>query len=128
VSPTTRDCGAGDFVANVFASERAFESAIFDSLDPQFPPASAEPTIFLAPDWLNCLRAEMSQQRSFRPVRNEALSQAQRNAAPPCGFQLVSKGVEFRASFPLTRMASVNLMTRGGRHDLVHSPLQPRRA
>jgi len=82
--------GAGDFVANVFASE-GFESADFDSLDPQFSSERGTNHIFGA-GLVELLAREMS--RELQAVRNEALSQARATGAT-MRLQLVSKGVEF---------------------------------
>lgn len=82
--------GAGDFVANVFASE-GFESADFDSLDPQFSSERGTNHLFGA-GLVELLAREMSLE--LQAVRNAALSQARATgAAVRLGLQ--AKGVDF---------------------------------
>ena len=82
--------GAGDFVANVFASE-GFESADFDSLDPQFSSERGTNHIFGA-GLIELLAREMSLELQTR--RNEALSRA-RATGEAVRLSLSAKGIEF---------------------------------
>ena len=82
--------GAGDFVTNVFASE-GFESADFDSLDPQFSSERGTNHIFGA-GLVELLAREMSHE--LQAIRDKALSQA-RTGDATVRFQLETKGVEF---------------------------------
>ncbi|MGJ8572638.1 MAG: di-heme oxidoredictase family protein [Hoeflea sp.] len=82
--------GAGDFVANVFASE-GFESADFDSLDPQFSSERGTNHLFGA-GLVELLAREMSLE--LQAVRNEALSQA-RATGEPVRLGLRAKDVDF---------------------------------
>jgi len=82
--------GAGDFVTNVFASE-GFESADFDSLDPQFSSERGTNHIFGA-GLIELLAREMSLE--LQMVRSQALSQA-RATGSAVRLPLEAKGVEF---------------------------------
>ena len=86
--PTTG--GAGDFVANVFASE-GFESADFDSLDPQFSSERGTNHLFGA-GLIELLAREISFE--LQSIRSDALSKARANGAA-VRLQLESKGVDF---------------------------------
>ena len=82
--------GAGDFVANVFASE-GFESADFDSLDPQFSSERGTNHLFGA-GLVELLAREMSLELQSR--RNEALSKA-RDTGKTVRLSLTAKGIDF---------------------------------
>ncbi|MFH1517478.1 MAG: di-heme oxidoredictase family protein, partial [Pseudomonadota bacterium] len=82
--------GAGDFVANVFASE-GFESADFDSLDPQFSSERGTNHLFGA-GLVELLAREMSLE--LQSVRGQALSQA-RATGSAVRLPLEAKGVDF---------------------------------
>ena len=82
--------GAGDFVANVFASE-GFESADFDSLDPQFSSERGTNHLFGA-GLVELLAREMSLE--LQAVRNDALSQA-RATGEVVRLGLQAKNVDF---------------------------------
>ncbi|KJS07878.1 MAG: hypothetical protein VR78_19085 [Hoeflea sp. BRH_c9] len=82
--------GAGDFVTNVFTSE-GFESADFDSLDPQFSNERGSNHLFGA-GLVEMLAREMSLE--LQAIRSDALSQA-RAANAKVRLPLESKGVEF---------------------------------
>ncbi|KGF68256.1 hypothetical protein LL06_17605 [Hoeflea sp. BAL378] len=82
--------GAGDFVANVFASE-GFESADFDSLDPQFSSERGTNHLFGA-GLVELLAREMSHE--LQSIRTETLRQARTEGAP-VRRKLETKGVEF---------------------------------
>ena len=82
--------GAGDFVANVFASE-GFESADFDSLDPQFSSERGTNHLF-GSGLVELLAREMSYE--LQSIRDEALSQA-RAGGTDVRLPLETKGVEF---------------------------------
>lgn len=82
--------GAGDFVTNVFASE-GFESADFDSLDPQFSSERGTNHIFGA-GLIELLAREMSLE--LQSVRSEALSKA-RATGIAVRLPLNAKGVDF---------------------------------
>jgi len=82
--------GAGDFVANVFASE-GFESADFDSLDPQFSSERGTNHIFGA-GLIELLAREMSLELQSR--RNEALAKA-RASGEAVRLSLSAKGIDF---------------------------------
>ncbi|WP_417423845.1 di-heme oxidoredictase family protein [Hoeflea sp.] len=82
--------GAGDFVANVFVSE-GFESADFDSLDPQFSNERGTNHVF-GSGLLELLAREMS--RDLQAIRNTALSQA-RADGKTVRLSLETKGVAF---------------------------------
>lgn len=82
--------GAGDFVANVFVSE-GFESADFDSLDPQFSNERGTNHVF-GSGLLELLAQEMS--RDLQAIRNTALSQA-RADGKTVRLPLETKGVAF---------------------------------
>jgi len=82
--------GAGDFVTNVFASE-GFESADFDSLDPQFSSERGTNHLFGA-GLVELLAREMSLE--LQSVRNEALSKA-RATGSAVRLRLEAKGVDF---------------------------------
>ncbi|MCC0034472.1 MAG: hypothetical protein H6887_04270 [Hoeflea sp.] len=82
--------GAGDFVANVFASE-GFESADFDSLDPQFSSERGTNHLFGA-GLVELLAREMSLE--LQSVRSRALSEA-RATGSAVRLPLEAKGVDF---------------------------------
>jgi len=82
--------GAGDFVANVFASE-GFESADFDSLDPQFSSERGTNHLF-GSGLVELLAREMSYE--LQSIRDAALSQARKDGAD-VRLRLKTKGVEF---------------------------------
>jgi hypothetical protein len=82
--------GAGDFVTNVFVSE-GFESADFDSLDPQFSNERGTNHMF-GSGLLELLAREMT--ADLQAGRNEALSHA-RAEKKAVSVKLNSKGVEF---------------------------------
>lgn len=82
--------GAGDFVANVFASE-GFESADFDSLDPQFSSERGTNHIFGA-GLVELLAREMSLELQSR--RNEALAKA-RASGEAVRLSLSAKDIDF---------------------------------
>ncbi|OCW57135.1 di-heme oxidoredictase family protein [Hoeflea olei] len=82
--------GAGDFVTNVFASE-GFESADFDSLDPQFSSERGTNHLFGA-GLVELLAREMS--HDLQAIRGEALRQARAGGAT-VRLKLETKGVEF---------------------------------
>ncbi|SOE18321.1 di-heme oxidoreductase (putative peroxidase) [Hoeflea halophila] len=82
--------GAGDFVANVFASE-GFESADFDSLDPQFSSERGTNHLFGA-GLVELLAREMS--RELQSRRNEALAKA-RASRETVRLSLTAKGIDF---------------------------------
>lgn len=82
--------GAGDFVTNVFVSE-GFESAEFDSLDPQFSNERGTNHLFGA-GLVELLAREMS--ADLRGQRAAALARARRTGAPAT-VALTSKGVNF---------------------------------
>lgn len=82
--------GAGDFVANVFASE-GFESADFDSLDPQFSSERGTNHLFGA-GLVELLAREMSFE--LQSIRSDALSKA-RASGSDVRLRLESKGVDF---------------------------------
>lgn len=69
--------GAGDFVTNVFASE-GFESADFDSLDPQFSSERGTNHLF-GSGLVELLAREMSHE--LQAIRSKALSQARAGGA-----------------------------------------------
>lgn len=82
--------GAGDFVANVFTSE-GFESADFDSLDPQFSSERGTNHLFGA-GLVELLAREMSLE--LQSVRSQALSEA-RATGSEVRLPLEAKGVDF---------------------------------
>lgn len=82
--------GAGDFVTNVFASE-GFESADFDSLDPQFSSERGTNHLFGA-GLVELLAREMSHE--LQSIRAEALARARAEEAV-VRRKLETKGVEF---------------------------------
>ncbi|MBC7280140.1 di-heme oxidoredictase family protein [Hoeflea sp.] len=82
--------GAGDFVTNVFASE-GFESADFDSLDPQFSNERGTNHLFGA-GLVELLAREMSFE--LQSIRGETLAQA-RAGAVAVRRKLETKGVAF---------------------------------
>ena len=82
--------GAGDFVANVFTSE-GFESADFDSLDPQFSSERGTNHLFGA-GLVELLAREMSLE--LQSVRGQALSEA-RATGSGVRLPLEAKGVDF---------------------------------
>lgn len=82
--------GAGDFVANVFASE-GFESADFDLLDPQFSSERGTNHLFGA-GLVELLAREMSLE--LQSVRSRALSEA-RATGSAVRLPLEAKGVDF---------------------------------
>ena len=84
--------GAGDFVTNVFVSE-GFESADFDSLDPQFSNERGSNHIFGA-GLVELLAREMTAE--LRSIRRQAAAEA-RKTGQPVTAPLVTKGVEFGA-------------------------------
>ena len=81
---------AGDFVANAFISE-GFESADFDSLDPQF--SNERGSVHLMGAGLvELLAREMT--ADLRAIRSAALQEA-RTSGEPVTARLESKGVEY---------------------------------
>ncbi|MBU4529091.1 MAG: hypothetical protein KUA43_17595 [Hoeflea sp.] len=82
--------GAGDFVTNVFTSE-GFESADFDSLDPQFSNERGSNHLFGA-GLVEMLAREMSHE--LQSIRGETLSRARADNAA-IRRKLETKGVEF---------------------------------
>lgn len=82
--------GAGDFVANVFVSE-GFESADFDSLDPQFSNERNTNHLFGA-GLVELLGREMS--ADLKAIRTAALEEARRTGKA-VDARLESKGVHF---------------------------------
>lgn len=82
--------GAGDFVTNVFVSE-GFESAEFDSLDPQFSNERGTNHLFGA-GLVELLAREMT--ADLQGQRAAALAEARRTAKPVT-VELASKGVDF---------------------------------
>ncbi len=82
--------GAGDFVTNVFVSE-GFESADFDSLDPQFSNERGTNHLFGA-GLVELLAREMS--RDLQAIRDETLAKA-RATGQTVRLVLATKGVEF---------------------------------
>ncbi|MDN2565385.1 hypothetical protein N1F89_04060 [Aquibium sp. A9E412] len=84
--------GAGDFVANVFVSE-GFESADFDSLDPQFSNERGTNHLFGA-GLIELLAREMTAE--LHAVRRAALAEARAGGAPVTAA-LAAKGVGFGA-------------------------------
>jgi cytochrome c peroxidase len=82
--------GAGDFVANVFVSE-GFESADFDSIDPQFS-NERNTNHLMGAGLVELLAREMT--ADLAALRNQAVEQA-RAAGADATVKLVSKGVEF---------------------------------
>lgn len=82
--------GAGDFVTNVFVSE-GFESADFDSLDPQFSNERGTNHLFGA-GLIELLAREMS--RELQALRDTALTEA-RAKGQTVRVALLSKGVQF---------------------------------
>lgn len=82
--------GAGDFVANVFTSE-GFESADFDSLDPQFSSERGTNHLFGA-GLVELLAREMSLE--LQSVRGQALSEA-RATGSGVRLPLEAKGIDF---------------------------------
>ncbi len=82
--------GAGDFVTNVFVSE-GFESADFDSLDPQFSNERGTNHIFGA-GLIELLSREMT--ADLRSIRRQAAAEA-RDTGRPVTAQLAAKGVRF---------------------------------
>ncbi|MFZ1680676.1 MAG: di-heme oxidoredictase family protein [Rhizobiaceae bacterium] len=82
--------GAGDFVANVFVSE-GFESAGFDSLDPQFSNERNTNHLFGA-GLVELLGREMS--ADLKAIRSAALDEARRTGNA-VDARLESKGVHF---------------------------------
>jgi len=82
--------GAGDFVTNVFASE-GFESADFDSLDPQFSSERGTNHLFGA-GLVELLAREMSVE--LQSVRSEALAKA-RATGDAVRLKLEAKDIEF---------------------------------
>lgn len=84
--------GAGDFVTNVFVSE-GFESADFDSLDPQFSNERGTNHLFGA-GLVELLAREMTAE--LKAARRETLAEA-RETASPVTARLQAKGVDFGA-------------------------------
>ena len=82
--------GAGDFVTNVFTSE-GFESADFDSLDPQFSNERGSNHLFGA-GLVEMLAREMS--RELQSIRSRTLAQARADGAV-VRRKLEAKGVDF---------------------------------
>ena len=82
--------GAGDFVANVFTSE-GFESADFDSLDPQFSNERGSNHLF-GSGLVEMLAREMSHE--LQSIRGETLAQA-RTEGTAVRRKLETKGVGF---------------------------------
>lgn len=82
--------GAGDFVANVFVAE-GFESADFDSLDPQFSNERNTNHLFGA-GLVELLAREMT--ASLHDIRARALAEARRSGAE-VDAKLEAKGVYF---------------------------------
>ena len=82
--------GAGDFSVNVFVSE-GFESADFDSLDPQFSNERGTNHLFGA-GLIELLAREMT--RDLQAIRAEALREA-RDEGAPVTAPLETKGVAF---------------------------------
>ncbi|MCT7377358.1 di-heme oxidoredictase family protein [Chelativorans salis] len=82
--------GAGDFVTNVFVSE-GFESADFDSLDPQFSNERGSNHLFGA-GLIELLAREMT--ADLQRIRREALAEARRVGSAVTA-KLESKGVDF---------------------------------
>lgn len=82
--------GAGDFVTNVFVSE-GFESADFDSLDPQFSNERGSNHLFGA-GLIELLAREMT--ADLRETRRRTL-EAARGTGKPTTATLASKGVSF---------------------------------
>jgi hypothetical protein len=82
--------GAGDFVTNVFVSE-GFESADFDSLDPQFSNERGTNHLFGA-GLVELLAREMS--RDLQAIRDKTLAEARRTGQT-VRHALETKGVEF---------------------------------
>jgi hypothetical protein len=84
--------GAGDFVTNVFVSE-GFESADFDSLDPQFSNERGSNHLFGA-GLIELLAREMT--ADLGAIRRQALAEARRTGKP-AKAELLTKGVHFGA-------------------------------
>lgn len=82
--------GAGDFVSNVFVSE-GFESAEFDSLDPQFSNERGTNHLF-GSGLIELLAREMT--ADLHEIRARALSQA-RSSGDKVKAELTTKGVDF---------------------------------
>jgi cytochrome c peroxidase len=82
--------GAGDFTANAFVSE-GFESADFDTLDPQFSNERGSVSLFGA-GLLELLAREMT--ADLRAERDRAVAAARKNGQPET-VALSSKGVDF---------------------------------
>lgn len=82
--------GAGDFVSNVFVSE-GFESADFDSLDPQFSNERGSNHLFGA-GLVELLAREMSV--DLQTIRKQALNEAHATGKP-ARLGLETKGVDF---------------------------------
>ncbi|PWW01639.1 di-heme oxidoreductase (putative peroxidase) [Hoeflea marina] len=82
--------GAGDFVTNVFVSE-GFESADFDSLDPQFSNERGTNHLFGA-GLIELLAREMSGE--LQAIRGKALEDA-RSSGQTVRLPLSAKGVDF---------------------------------
>ncbi|MBU0583249.1 MAG: hypothetical protein KKB66_12110 [Alphaproteobacteria bacterium] len=82
--------GAGDFVTNVFVSE-GFESADFDSLDPQFSNERGSNHLFGA-GLIELLAREMTAE--LRAIRSQAAAEARRTGEPVTA-SLAAKGVDF---------------------------------
>ncbi|ODN71930.1 di-heme oxidoredictase family protein [Methylobrevis pamukkalensis] len=82
--------GAGEFVGNVFVSE-GFESADFDSLDPQFS-SERNTNALQGSGLLELLAREMT--ADLKAIRRDALAEARAGGAPVTA-RLVTKGVDF---------------------------------
>jgi cytochrome c peroxidase len=82
--------GAGDFTANAFISE-GFESADFDTLDPQFSDERGSVSLF-GDGLIELLAREMTAE--LRAERNKAVAAARASGKPET-VSLSSKGVDF---------------------------------
>ena len=82
--------GAGDFTANAFISE-GFESADFDTLDPQFSDERGSVSLF-GDGLIELLGREMTAE--LRAERNKAVAAARASGKPET-VSLSSKGVDF---------------------------------
>ncbi|WP_163265705.1 di-heme oxidoredictase family protein [Chelativorans alearense] len=109
--------GAGDFVTNVFVSE-GFESADFDSLDPQFSNERGTNHLFGA-GLIELLAREMT--ADLQRIRREALVKA-RGAGSAVTARLASKGVDFGAIVAAPDGMLDLSAVEGVDHDLVIRP------
>ncbi|SON54446.1 putative thiol oxidoreductase [Hartmannibacter diazotrophicus] len=82
--------GAGEFVGNVFVSE-GFESAEFDSLDPQFS-SERNTNALMGAGLIEMLAREMTAE--LHTIRQETLRKA-RASGEPVTEHLIAKGVDF---------------------------------